>query len=284
MKVTVEVERGGYAMREVDEFLEQVDAALRGTGAPLTAQDVLAKRFTPRRLGAGYAVHQVDDLLDAIVVPLLEGTGTYDPDHDYTGDLGAIGADGPTPTAVATTAAAPTATAPTAAATAPASAEQDPTELPAEEAWTLPVHRRSLLESLERVGGMGEKYDPDEVEAFLGRAHDALLDRDGSLTVHDATAERFTPVRFGQGYDMDQVDALIDSVLIPVLRGELEYAPLPPASVGHAPASVGRVPEDEGSGSAGGREPARDANGYRRGTQPSEQRTGLLGRLFGGGR
>jgi DivIVA domain-containing protein len=69
--------REGYDQREVDDFLDRVQAVLAGyeQGRPvdtLTPEDVVNTRFRPTRWRDGYDQDQVDDFLDEIVVALRQ--------------------------------------------------------------------------------------------------------------------------------------------------------------------------------------------------------------------
>ena len=63
--------RAGYAVTEVDAFVEEVagelDRRARSQGPRLTADDVLLKRFTATAWRTGYRQDGVDDLLDDVV-------------------------------------------------------------------------------------------------------------------------------------------------------------------------------------------------------------------------
>jgi DivIVA domain-containing protein len=65
--------RDGYAMEDVDAFLERVRATLaayeQGTAVGVLA-DVVAARFQPTRFREGYDQDEVDDFLDQVVVEL----------------------------------------------------------------------------------------------------------------------------------------------------------------------------------------------------------------------
>jgi len=58
----------GYDVDDVDEFLDRLVSALEG-GAPVTADEVRAAPFRPRR--GGYAEDAVDETLDRVVEFLL---------------------------------------------------------------------------------------------------------------------------------------------------------------------------------------------------------------------
>ena len=67
--------RDGYAMEDVDPFLERIRATLaayeQGTTVGLLADvDVVAARFRPTRFREGYDQDEVDDFLDQVVVAL----------------------------------------------------------------------------------------------------------------------------------------------------------------------------------------------------------------------
>ncbi|MEO2098882.1 DivIVA domain-containing protein [Brachybacterium paraconglomeratum] len=62
----------GYDMREVDEFLDRCDRALRARDGSVRAQDVLQMRFSSVRFGQGYAMDEVDQFLDEVLAPRIE--------------------------------------------------------------------------------------------------------------------------------------------------------------------------------------------------------------------
>jgi DivIVA domain-containing protein len=67
--------REGYVLKEVDDFLDRVEAQLRWGIAGrqtrrLTAEDVIAVRFSTTRFRLGYDQDEVDDFLDRIVTEL----------------------------------------------------------------------------------------------------------------------------------------------------------------------------------------------------------------------
>ncbi len=82
----------GYAMDEVDAFLDRCERALLQRDGSLTAQEARAQRFTATRFQEGYSMREVDDFMDAVLVPMLEDPAAhpYDPQHDYS--VGARGA------------------------------------------------------------------------------------------------------------------------------------------------------------------------------------------------
>lgn len=63
--------QGGYAVQEVDDFLERL-AQAADRGEQLRAL-VDGARFTPVRLRAGYDMGEVDDFLDEVVAASTEG-------------------------------------------------------------------------------------------------------------------------------------------------------------------------------------------------------------------
>jgi DivIVA domain-containing protein len=74
--------RDGYAMDDVDAFLERVHATLTayegGTAfGVLSATDVVNARFHPTKFREGYSQDEVDDFLDQVVADLRrhESTG-----------------------------------------------------------------------------------------------------------------------------------------------------------------------------------------------------------------
>lgn len=62
--------RAGYDHDEVDAFLDQAAAALRGNGPAMTPQQVRDIRFTLRTFVEGYDQEQVDRFLDLLVQSL----------------------------------------------------------------------------------------------------------------------------------------------------------------------------------------------------------------------
>jgi DivIVA domain-containing protein len=56
--------RPGYAVDEVDPFVEVVDDALRSVSPRLGARDVAGREFTQVMLKPGYRIEDVDDYLD----------------------------------------------------------------------------------------------------------------------------------------------------------------------------------------------------------------------------
>lgn len=72
--------RRGYDEREVDDFLDEVVAALRhhesGAGpARLTADAVRARRFTQTQLRRGYEEQEVDEVLERVAATLAAHEG-----------------------------------------------------------------------------------------------------------------------------------------------------------------------------------------------------------------
>lgn len=59
----------GYHPDDVDEFVDRVVAALADAARPITAEEVRAARFRPRR--GGYLEDSVDEALDGVVELLL---------------------------------------------------------------------------------------------------------------------------------------------------------------------------------------------------------------------
>lgn len=57
--------RWGYDQNEVDDFLDQVVATLKG-GRTLHAHDVRTHEFRRTRFREGYAIDDVDALMDAV--------------------------------------------------------------------------------------------------------------------------------------------------------------------------------------------------------------------------
>jgi DivIVA domain-containing protein len=58
--------RWGYDQTEVDDYLDQVAAAFKGTGPHIPAREVRAKEFRRTRWREGYDIEGVDALMDAI--------------------------------------------------------------------------------------------------------------------------------------------------------------------------------------------------------------------------
>jgi DivIVA domain-containing protein len=69
-RFTVVRMREGYDIRQVDEFLGQVSAALEFDPPLMRAGDVESQRFRPVRLRSGYEMGEVDDHLDALAAEL----------------------------------------------------------------------------------------------------------------------------------------------------------------------------------------------------------------------
>lgn len=87
----------GYAMDEVDAFLDRCERALLHRDGSLTAQEALGQRFTPTRFQEGYSMQEVDDLLDAVLVPMLQDPAShpYDPQRDLSAGARGATATGP---------------------------------------------------------------------------------------------------------------------------------------------------------------------------------------------
>lgn len=62
--------REGYAIEEVDRFLDRLAAALGGRPPSMTAEQVAAQRFSPVRMRAGYDMGDVDAFLDRAAAEL----------------------------------------------------------------------------------------------------------------------------------------------------------------------------------------------------------------------
>jgi len=67
--------RNGYDQRDVDDFLDRVQATFAGYEQgrpvdPLTPEDVVTTRFRATRWREGYDQGEVDDFLDDVVVAL----------------------------------------------------------------------------------------------------------------------------------------------------------------------------------------------------------------------
>lgn len=58
--------RWGYDQNEVDDYLDAVVAAFKGTGPHIGAHEVRTKEFRRTRFREGYAADDVDALMDAI--------------------------------------------------------------------------------------------------------------------------------------------------------------------------------------------------------------------------
>ena len=75
--------RGGFAIDEVDDLLDQCVAALRdleqGRSSSLSTDAIVVKQFRHVRFGEAYDADAVDDLLDRVVVRLRE----LQPDPDF---------------------------------------------------------------------------------------------------------------------------------------------------------------------------------------------------------
>jgi len=69
--------RDGYDQRQVDAFLDRIQATLTGYEQrrpvdPLTPEQVMDVRFQPTKFREGYDRGQVDDFLDEVVVALRQ--------------------------------------------------------------------------------------------------------------------------------------------------------------------------------------------------------------------
>lgn len=84
----------GYDTDEVDAFLDRCEQALVRRDGSLTAEEALGQRFTPRR--SGYAMDEVDEFLDTVLVPMLKDPQAhpYDPEREHTVGAGRA-ANGP---------------------------------------------------------------------------------------------------------------------------------------------------------------------------------------------
>ncbi|NUR06497.1 MAG: DivIVA domain-containing protein [Nocardioidaceae bacterium] len=69
-RFTVVRMREGYDIRQVDEFLDQVSAALEFDPPLMGADEVEAKRFAPVRIRHGYDMDEVDTHLDHLAAEL----------------------------------------------------------------------------------------------------------------------------------------------------------------------------------------------------------------------
>jgi len=69
-RFTVVRMREGYDIRQVDEFLGQVSAALEFDPPLMRADDVESQRFRPVRLRSAYEMGEVDDHLDSLAAEL----------------------------------------------------------------------------------------------------------------------------------------------------------------------------------------------------------------------
>ena len=59
----------GYAMDQVDDFLDRCEHALATGDGSVNAQDVAGMRFAQTRFTPGYAIDEVDAFLDDVLVP-----------------------------------------------------------------------------------------------------------------------------------------------------------------------------------------------------------------------
>jgi len=71
-RFTVVRVREGYAIPEVDEFVDRCRAALARRDGSMTAGDVAAVQFTPVRLRGGYDMGEVDRYLAQVSGELAE--------------------------------------------------------------------------------------------------------------------------------------------------------------------------------------------------------------------
>jgi DivIVA domain-containing protein len=81
-RFTVVRMREGYDISQVDEFLDQVSAALEFEPPLMRAGDVESHRFRPVRLRSGYEMGEVDDHLDALAAELRRREPADQPVHD----------------------------------------------------------------------------------------------------------------------------------------------------------------------------------------------------------
>lgn len=86
MKITFTLRRfsEAYDVDAVDVFIDRLEQALLRSDGSLGVEDVRAVLFKPVRFQGGYDMAEVDDFLDEVAIPLLEGRMTYDPAHDYS--------------------------------------------------------------------------------------------------------------------------------------------------------------------------------------------------------
>lgn len=207
--------RRGYHPDEVDDFVDRIEATLRGHGG-LTAQDVHKVRFhkppagepgyydaevdafltlAAQALGNGYDIAEVDAFLDRVVAT-LHGIDTLSVDEVRAVRFGraADGADG---------------------------YHEDGVDsfllIVAKVLEKLTRRRRLTAADIVQVGfhtaaSDVRGYDEDQVDAFLDKIEAALR---GQATL---TADQVREVTFGdaliegEGYDHDEVDAFLDIV------------------------------------------------------------------------
>lgn len=67
--------RSGYDREQVDTFVDELRAALRGRSAAMAPYEVADKRFRVRRFAAAYSMREVDAYLDRAEEALRERHG-----------------------------------------------------------------------------------------------------------------------------------------------------------------------------------------------------------------
>lgn len=208
--------RRAYHPGEVDDFVDRIEATLRGEDS-LTGQDVHRVRFhkppageegyfdhevdqflalAAESLGCGYDVTEVDAFLDR-VVGTLHGTDRLSVDEVRSVRFRrpAVGEDGYHEDGVDAFL--------LIVAKVLERLGDRPRALTADDIVTVGFHTA-------RSGERG--YDEDEVDDFLDRVEAALRGR-GRLTAEQVRAVTFDEALVeGEGYDQDEVDAFLDLV------------------------------------------------------------------------
>ncbi|SDZ31626.1 DivIVA domain-containing protein [Saccharopolyspora shandongensis] len=177
----------GYDEREVDAFLERVEAALRGK-RPMTARDVLTARFSPGKPGRSYKKVQVAEFLDQVALTLMKREVRESERREKKGGAAIEKKDG----------------------------------APSEQKTVV----RRAAPAVEPVPQRGEAVQPGRVEVFKGSAQqnvldkaevDAFMDRveatlrgADTLTAQDVLGARFNPPGPGRpGYQEASVFAFL---------------------------------------------------------------------------
>lgn len=174
--------KSGYDEREVDDFLDRVEAALRGEGT-LSAEEASTTKFSrAHKRDRSYAAQAVDAFQERIVITLKEREAENHPHRQHTVQR----------------------------------LTRHVTQQQAQQAGSAPpqlqtegvtgVPNRTALQS--RVAGQ-PAYDANQVDAFLARVEATLRGAD-TLTSGEVLAMRFPPQPpRGRGYHEASVDAFL---------------------------------------------------------------------------
>jgi DivIVA domain-containing protein len=166
--------RRGYDQDNVDDFLDEVVATLRGDAArPVTADDVRGAHFAPTRFREGYDPAEVDEFMDLVLETLAGAAPSPEP-------LGAPWSDTTSPRR----------------APRPSLSDTD------------------VLNSKFQATKFREGYDADEVDDYLDRVVATLRGNAAQpLTAEDVRNVQFARTKYREGYDIDEVDDLLDRVI-----------------------------------------------------------------------